>query len=253
MTRQISLVAMASALALVLLPGASSATTLLVQTDPNGLAFSSSFTSATSGFYEIWNTGTDVGGTIYAPPSPGFYGRVMWVAGQTVGTDGAIAGGDNDTDLTDGVKSYAEYLVRFSGEGTYRVFLSGQRTASPQIVAEGTAAGNNDSLWIGGLNQDHTATAGWSQLTLAAGGISYRSTTALWVIDGTNVDTDLTFAVGVREDGPVYDRIAFVREGSGAAPLDIATIPEPSGLTLALAALGLAGVVRVRSIRRIAS
>jgi hypothetical protein len=246
MTRRTSL---ACALTFSLFTGTSSASTLLVQSDPNGLAFSSSFTSAVSGFYELLNTGTDIDGTIYSPPNPGFYGRVLWVAGQTVGVDGAIAGGDNDTDLTDGVKSYAEYTVRFTAEGAYRVFWSGQRTAAPQDVAEGTTAGNNDSLWIGGLNQDHTATAGWTQLTIGAGAVSYRSTGALWVINGANVNTDLTFTVGIREDGPIYDRIAFVKEDTGVAPDDLVTIPEPSGLVQGIAAAGLAAICGMCRIR----
>jgi hypothetical protein len=218
----------------MLLAGVSSAA--LIQTDPNGLAFHSRATTATSGFYELQNTGTEINSVVYTPPNPGFAGSIMWVAGPTVGTQPEI-----DTDLTNGVQSYAEYTVNFTSQGTYRVHWAGQRTGTPQIVAEGGATGDNDSIWIGPVNQDHNGTANWVSLSIASGGISYRSTTQLWVIDGTNVNQDLTFTVGLREDGPVYDRIAFVLEGSGVAPTTIEVIPEPSSIVLAIAAVGLVG------------
>ncbi len=251
MTRHACLAATACTLVLIFLGRQLVGDSAARPNRPNGLAFHSSLTTATSGFYELLNTGTDISGTIYAPPNPGFNGSIMWIAGQTVGTDGAIAGGDNDTDLTDGVKSYAEYRVRLTSQGTYRVFWSGQRTATPQIVAEGTAAGNNDSVWIGGLNQDHAATTGWTQLNIAAGGISYRSTGALWIIDGSNVNTDLTLTIGIREDGPVYDRLALVLEGSGVDPNTLTTIPEPSsGVVLGVAAMTIVAACGVRCLRR---
>ena len=213
----------------------------LIQTDPNGLAFHGRLTTDAVGVYQVLNTGTEIEGNVYEPPNPGFQGSVMWIAGANVGMDVDI-----DTNLGDGLQTYAEYTVRFTSQGTYRVHWAGQRTGTPQIVAEGGTTDRNDSVWIGPVDQDHTGTAGWTQLNLAAGGISYRSSNALWVIDGSNVDQNLTFTLGLREDGPIYDKVAFVLEDSGALPGDIHVIPEPTSAALALVALGLAGMWGLR-------
>lgn len=216
-----------------------------VQTDPNGMAFLSTLTSDTEGVYRVFNIGSTINGNVYTPPNPGYGSGLMWIAGPTI-MDGVA---DIDTDLTDGVQSYAEYTVRFTSEGTYRVFWSGQRTGSPQQLAEGGAVSANDSLWIGGVDADHTATSGWTQLALAAGGISWRQSDALWVIDNTNVNQDLTLTIGLREDGPIYDRLAFVLEGSGitGAMIDASIpliIPEPA--TWLLGGSALMGIVALR-------
>jgi hypothetical protein len=208
----------------------------LIQTDPNGLAIHARATTATNGIYELQNTGTEINSVVYTPPNPGFSGSLMWAAGGNVGTDLDI-----DTNLADGLTWYAEYTVQFNTQGTYRVWWAGQRTASPQIVAEGGVVGNNDSIFIGGTNVNHLSTAPWTAHTIGSGGISYRDTTVDWIIDGTNVNTDLTFAIGVREDGPVFDRIAFVRAGSGVTAASLVVVPEPSSVVLAMAAVGLAG------------
>jgi hypothetical protein len=218
------------------LAGVSSAA--LIQTDPNGLAFHSRATTATNGFYELQNDGTtQIGGVFYDPPNDGFAGSVLWAAGANPGVDL-----DNDTNSADGMTYYAEYTVQFNTTGTYRVWWAGQRTGTPQGPAEGASTGNNDSIWFGGLNQNHTATTSWVVMNpITSGGISYRDTTVDWLIDGSNVNTDLTFTVGIREDGPVFDRIAFVRAGSGATAGSIEVIPEPSSIVLAFAAVGLVG------------
>jgi hypothetical protein len=209
----------------------------LIQTDPNGLAIHARATTASNGYYELKNDGTtQIGGVFYPPPNPGFAGSLLWAAGANVGVDL-----DNDTVSTDGLTYYAEYTVQFNTQGTYRVWWAGQRTGSPQVTAEGVGTGNNDSVWIGGTNNNHLSTAGWTFHTILSGGISYRDTLVDWVIDGTNVNMDLTFTTGIREDGPVFDRIAFVRAGTGVAPTTIEVVPEPSSVVLALAAVGLVG------------
>lgn len=229
-TNQLGLLA---CLAALFLTGASHASTILTQSDPNGLAFHGRVTTANSGVLQILNfPGTNIGGVDYYSPNDGYFGSTMWISGQLVGT-----GGEVDTDLSDGLESYAEYTVNFSSEGTYRVYWSGQRTGDPQPPAEGSTTGGNNSLWIGGTDQDHTATSGWTSHGVASGSIFYRDTGVLWTIDNTNVNQDLTFTLGLREDGPVYDRIAFVLEGSGAGPDDLAVIvPEPSCCILVFAA-----------------
>lgn len=210
----------------------------LIQTDPNGLAFHGRLTTATSGVYEIQNTGTEIEGNVYEPPNPGYQGSVMWIAGQLVGTGNEVDA--NAAELADGLQTYAEYTVRFTSEGTYRVHWSGQRTGDPQVVAEGSSVGGNDSVWIGPLDQDHTATTGWTNLVLGSGSISYRDSGVDWVIDGSNVNQDLTFTVGLREDGPIYDRLAFVLAGSGIGPNDLFVIPEPTSIVLmGFAAVGI--------------
>jgi hypothetical protein len=210
----------------------------LIQTDPNGLAFHARLTTASNGYYELQNDGTtEIGSVIYSPPNPGFAGSVLWAAGAQVGVDVV----DNDTVTTDGVTFYAEYTVQFNTEGTYRVWWAGQRTAGVG-TGEGGTTGNNDSIWIGGTNVNHLSTAGWTSHTVAGGGISYRDTAVDWVIDALNVNTDLTFTVGLREDGPVFDRIAFVRTGSGVTAASLEVVPEPSSIVLAIAAVGLVAI-----------
>lgn len=209
----------------------------LIQTDPNGLAIHARAATALNGVYELQNVGTEINSVLYTPPNPGFAGSLMWAAGANVGADL-----DNDTVTTDGVTSYAEYTVQFNTEGTYRVWWAGQRTATPQSVGEGATAGNNDSIWIGGTNVNHLSTTGWTSHTVASGGISYRDTTVDWVIDALNVNTELTFTYGIREDGPVFDRIAFVRAGSGVTAGSLEVVPEPSSFVLAIAAVGMVGI-----------
>jgi hypothetical protein len=226
-------------LCLVVTSMASVSSAALIQTDPNGLAIHARAATATNGYYELQNDGsTLLGGVSYPPPNPGFAGSVLWAGGAQVGVDLV----DNDTVTTDGLTFYAEYSVQFNTEGTYRVWWAGQRTGTPQITAEGGSTGNNDSVWIGGTNNTHLSTAGWTSHTIASGGISYRDTGVDWVIDGTNVNMDLTFTTGIREDGPVFDRIAFVRAGTGATPGSIEVIPEPSSFVLGIVAVGLAGI-----------
>jgi hypothetical protein len=210
----------------------------LMQTDSNGLAFHARLTTASNGYYELLNDGTtQIGGVTYSPPNPGFDGSVLWAAGAQVGVDLV----DNDTDTTNGVTFYAEYTVQFNTEGTYRVWWAGQRTSGVG-TGEGGSTGNNDSIFIGGTNVNHLSTAGWTAHTVAGGGISYRDTAVDWVIDALNVNTDLTFTVGLREDGPVFDRIAFVRAGSGVTAASLEVVPEPSSVVLAIAAIGLVGI-----------
>jgi hypothetical protein len=213
-----------------------------IQSDPNGMAFQAKDASASSGFYEVLNTGTEINSVVYTPPATGFGGSVMWVAGQQVGT-----GAEVDTDLTNGVQSYAEYSVQFSSTGTYRVWWAGQRTSETQQLGEGSTVGGNDSIWIGGLNANHNSTSGFTSHTIVGGGISYRDTGVLWVIDGSNVNTPLTFTLGLREDGPIYDRIAFTLEGSGTTPGSLTVIPEPiSAALLLIGAIAGVGIWRRR-------
>ncbi len=247
----------AALIAALTLVGGTRASADLVQTDPNGLAFIASLTADTSGVYRIFNTGSVINGKSFVPPNPGFGSGVMWLAGPTVGGPEPYPN-EVDTDLTDGVQSYAEYIVRFTNEGTYRLFLSGQRTASPQDPAEGRPVADNDSLWVGRLDVDHTNTdpLNWHNFALAAGGISYRDTTVDWVIDNSNVNTDLTLTLGMREDGPIFDRIAFVLDGSGITGATIASslpliIPEPATWALGATALGFVALLRRR--RRLTS
>jgi hypothetical protein len=240
------------ALALLCALLGTSANAQLTQTDPNGLAFLGSFTSEAVGVYRMFNTGSVFDGNLYRPPNPGFGSGVMWIGGPTVGGPDPKPN-EVDTDLTDGLQSYAEYLVRFTNEGVYRVYVSGQRTASPQDPAEGRPVGDNDSMWVGALDNDHTATTGWHNFTFPAGGIFWRDTTVLWTIDNTNVNTDLTFTLGLREDGPIYDRIAFVLEGSGITATTIDSsipliVPEPA--TWLLGGTALMGIVALRRKRR---
>lgn len=226
-------------LCLVAMSVAGVSSAALIQTDPNGLAIHARATTASNGYYELQNDGsTQIGATFYPPPNPGFAGSLLWGAGAQVGVDLV----DNDTVSTDGLTFYAEYTVQFNTQGTYRVWWAGQRTGTPQVTAEGGSTGNNDSVWIGTTNNNHLSTTGWTFNVIASGGISYRDTGVDWVIDGTNVNTDLTFTTGIREDGPVFDRIAFVRAGTGVAPTTIEVVPEPSSIVLAIAAFGLVGI-----------
>lgn len=249
MRRQLRCATFMVALSLV---GATRANAELIQTDPNGMAFIGTLTSDTEGVYRIHNTGSVINGKNFVPPNPGYGVGVMWLAGPTVGGPEPYPN-EVDTDLTDGVQSYAEYVVRFTSEGTYRLFLSGQRTASPQDPAEGRVATDNDSLWVGRVDVDHTNTdpLNWHNFAFPSGGIAYRDTTVDWVIDGSNVNTDLTLTLGMREDGPIYDRIAFVLEGSGITGATIANslpliVPEPATWALGAMALGAVAFIRRR-------
>jgi hypothetical protein len=246
MKRQLHVAALMAVLGLV---GATRAGAQLTQTDPNGLAFLASLTTDSSGLYEILNSGSVFDGALYVPPNPGYGGGVMWMAGPTAGGPAPYPN-EEDTNFADGLQSYAEYTVRFTDEGMYRLFISGQRTGPPQGPAEGGMVLENDSFWVGRLDVDHTNTnaAKWHNFSIPGGAITYLDTTVDWLIDSTTVDTDLTLTIGMREDGPVFDRLAFVRSGSGITAATIATslpiierIPEPG--TWAMGAIVLGGVV----------
>ncbi|MCC7086817.1 MAG: hypothetical protein IT427_17605 [Pirellulales bacterium] len=63
----------------------------------------------------------------------------------------------------------------------------------------------------------------------------------LWVINCISVSTDLTFTLGLREDGPIDVRVAFVLEGPGVSPTDIEVVLERSSVALAITAVGQIG------------